>query len=356
MKVDLFSPVKIGSFECKNRIVMAPLTRARTLDDRRIPNDLMAEYYEQRSGAGLILTEATSISPMAVGYAYTPGIWSEEQVEGWKKITKAVHKHQSKIVLQLWHVGRISDPVFLGGELPVAPSAVRPAGKVSLVRPEKEFVTPRALATEEISGIVEDYRRGAINAQKAGFDGVEIHAANGYLIEQFLSESTNLRTDQYGGSIENRARFLLEITDALLTVWEPGLIGVHLSPRSDAHDVKNSKPKEIFEYLALEFKKRNIGFLFAREYPGADAIGPHLKKTFGGSFIANEKFTKELAEDYLNQGHADAISFGTLFISNPDLPKRLAHNLPLNETNFATIYSRDAVGYTDYPFYELKAE
>jgi len=328
---------------------MAPLTRSRASGEGRVPNDLMVKYYTQRSSAGLILTEATSVDPMGVGYANTPGIWSQEQVEGWKKITTAVHNNGGKIFLQLWHVGRISDPMFLNGQTPVAPSAIKPAGHVSLVRPEKEFVTPRALLTEEIKAIVLAYKNGAENAKRAGFDGVELHAANGYLIDQFLQDGTNKRSDQYGGSIENRARLLLEVTDALISVWGADRVGVHLAPRGDAHDMKDSNPLNTFKYVARELGKRKIAFIFAREFLGSDSIGPLLKKEFSGVFIANEKFTKESAEDIISSGKADAVAFGMLFISNPDLPMRFLENKPLNETNFQTIYGEGEIGYTDYP-------
>lgn len=344
----LFSPLKVGALTLPNRIIMAPLTRARS-GDTRIPNDLMAEYYGQRATAGLILTEATSVDPMGVGYAKTPGIWSQEQVEGWKKITKTVHEKGGRIFMQLWHVGRISDPMFLDGKTPVAPSALKPAGHVSLVRPEKEFVTPRALETNEISGIVAAYKKGAENAKLAGFDGVEIHAANGYLIDQFLQDGTNKRTDQYGGSVENRARLLLEIVDAAVSVWGADRVGVHLAPRGDAHDMKDSNPKETFGYVARELGKRKIAFIFAREFAGPDSLGAYLKQEFGGVFIANEKYTKETAETAIAKGEADAVSFGVPFISNPDLPKRFLENAPLNETNFTTLYADGATGYTDYP-------
>lgn len=344
----LFKSLKVGALELPNRIIMAPLTRARA-GSSRIPNDLMAEYYGQRSMAGLIISEATSVTPMGVGYANTPGIWSQEQVEGWKKITKTVHAKGSKIFLQLWHVGRISDPMFLNGELPVAPSAIAPKGHVSLVRPEKSYVTPRALETDEIPGIIEAFRKAAENAKLAGFDGVEIHAANGYLLDQFLQDSTNKRTDQYGGAISNRARLILEITDAVSSVWGADRVGVHIAPRGDSHDLKDSNPLETFTYLMSELGKRKIAFVFAREYQGENSIGPALKKAFGGVYIANEKFTKESAERAIESGIADAVSFGVPFISNPDLPKRLAENLPLNETNFGTLYAEGGTGYTDYP-------
>ena len=245
----LFDPIKIGDLELNNRIIMAPLTRCRA-DEGRVPNALMAEYYVQRASAGLIISEATAVTPMGVGYPDTPGIWSDEQVRGWSNITKAVHAAGSKIVLQLWHVGRVSDPIYLNGQLPVAPSAIKPAGHVSLIRPMKDFVTPRALETEEIADIVDAYRLGAENAKAAGFDGVEIHGANGYLLDQFLQSSTNQRTDRYGGSLENRARLLLEVTDAVVEVWGAGRVGMHLAPRADAHDMGDANRAETFTYVA----------------------------------------------------------------------------------------------------------
>jgi len=343
----LFTSVKLGDLTLSNRIIMAPLTRARA-GSIRIPNDLMAEYYGQRASAGLIISEATSVDPMGVGYANTPGIWSEEQVEGWKKCTKAVHDKGGKIIMQLWHVGRISDPMFLNGELPVAPSALAPKGHVSLVRPEKNYVVPRALEIHEIPGIVAAFKKGAENAKKAGFDGVEIHGANGYLLDQFLQDGSNKRTDKYGGSVENRARLLLEITDAVVSVWGPGKVGMHLAPRRDTHDVSDSHPEETFIYVAKELGKRKIAFICSREFEGQDSLGPKLKQAFGGAYIANEKFTKETAENILERGEADAVAFGLNFISNPDLPKRLLENVPLNPVDFQTLYADGKVGYTDY--------
>lgn len=344
----LFKPLNLGALNLKNRIIMAPLTRSRA-SEGRVPNDLMLEYYVQRASAGLILTEATSVDPMGVGYANTPGIWSEAQTQGWKKITDAVHAKGGLMVLQLWHVGRISDPMFLNGELPVAPSAIAPAGHVSLVRPEKPYVTPRALKTEEIPGIVEAYRRGAENAKRAGFDGVEVHGANGYLLEQFMHESTNHRTDQYGGSIENRLRLALEVTDAVVSVWGPERVGYHISPRSDSHDLSDPNREALFTYLVSELSKRKLAFVFAREYQGPDSLGPKLKRLFSGGYIANEKFTRETATAVIEAGDADAVSFGLPFIANPDLPARLLENRPLNEVNFQTLYAPGAEGYTDYP-------
>ncbi len=344
----LFEPITIGSLKLKNRIIMAPLTRSRA-GVVRVPNDVMLNYYVQRASAGLILSEATSVTPMGIGYADTPGIWSAEQVAGWKKITAAVHAAGGKILLQLWHVGRISHPMFLNGELPVAPSAIKPAGRVSLVRPETDFVTPRALETAEISGVVETYRKGAENAQLAGFDGVEIHAANGYLIDQFLQDGTNIRTDQYGGSIENRARLLMEVTDAVVSVWGADKVGVHLAPRGDASDMKDSNPKATFCYVASELAKKHIAFLFVREYEGPDSILADIKKAFGGVCITNERLTRESAERLIEKGVADAASFGSLFIANPDLPARFSSNAPLNEVVWDTVYAKGDLGYTDYP-------
>lgn len=344
----LLDPVKIGDWHLPNRIIMAPLTRARAGVDR-IPNALMAEYYEQRASAGLILSEATSVIPQGVGYADTPGIWSNDQVEGWKLITKAVHNKGGRILLQLWHVGRMSDPIFLNGDLPVAPSAVAPVGHVSLVRPLKSFVTPRALATEEIPGIIEAYRRGAENALAAGFDGVELHGANGYLLDQFLQDKTNRRTDEYGGSIENRARVMLAATDAAISVWGATRVGMHLAPRSDAHDIGDSNRAATFGYIAKELSKRGLAFICAREHLGDDRLGPQLKKAFGGAYIANEKFTKASANQALAAGEADAVAFGVPYIANPDLVERFALDAPLNEAHPETFYAPGAKGYTDYP-------
>ena len=345
----LFDPIKIGAFELPNRIVMAPLTRARAVGAGRVPNALMAEYYAQRASAGLILSEATSVTPMGVGYADTPGIWSEEQVAGWKQVTEAVHAAGGRIVMQLWHVGRISDPVFLDGAAPVAPSAIKPAGTVSLVRPKREYATPRALDTEEIAGIVAAYRQGAENAKRAGFDGVEIHGANGYLLDQFLQDSTNRRTDGYGGTIENRARLMLEVADACIEVWGADRVGMHLAPRRDSHDMGDSTPAATFGYVARELGKRGIAFIFAREAVGEDSLGPLLKKEFGGPYIANEKMSVETAEQLLAEGKADAIAFGLWFIANPDLPQRLQQGAALNPLRPEVIYGQTGEGYTDYP-------
>lgn len=344
----LFQPLQLGDIKISNRIVMAPLTRQRS-GPERIPNDLMREYYEQRAGAGLILTEATCIDPLGVGYKDTPGIWNEDQVQGWKKITEAVHNKSGKIFLQLWHVGRVSDPSFLNGKLPVAPSAIAPKGHVSLLRPQRPYVTPRALETKEVQEIVQLYKKAAENAKRAGFDGVELHAANGYLIDQFLQTKTNHRTDQYGGSVENRARFLLEIADEAIKVWGAGRVGVHLAPASDSHDMGDDNPKETFGYVARELGKRKIAFIFTREGQREGYLTPMIKKEFGGPVIANQGLSPEDAGTLLTKGEADAISWGKYFISNPDLPDRIRLNKALAPFNPETFYTEGAQGYTDYP-------
>ncbi|HEY8965327.1 MAG TPA: alkene reductase [Candidatus Methylacidiphilales bacterium] len=350
----LAEPVRIGAWQLPNRVVMSPLTRCRA-GAGRVPTPLMAEYYRQRSGAGLIVTEATSVEPMGVGYPDTPGIWSPEQVEGWKGVTKAVHETGGRILLQLWHVGRISDPIYLDGKLPVAPSAVASSGHISLVRPKRPFVTPRALEREEIPAIVEAFRKGAANAKEAGFDGVEVHGANGYLLDQFLHDGSNKRTDDYGGSIENRARLLFEVVDAAISVWGADRVGIHLAPRGDAYDMDDSDPEALYLHVAREARKRNVAFLFARESVDdpRPRLVPKLKEAFGGSFIVNEKLSKEHAEDLIRSGVADAAAWGALFIANPDLPARFAEGKPLNDPVPDTFFgspSGPENGYTDYPF------
>ena len=363
----LFDPLKLGALALPNRILMAPLTRSRAIPDTRVPTPLQRDYYVQRAGAGLIFSEATSVTPMGVGYAATPGIWSLEQTEGWRKVTDAVHDAGGRMVLQLWHVGRVSDPIFLDGALPEAPSAVRPKGFVSLVRPQKEFVTPRALELEEIPGIIAAFKRGAENAKKAGFDGVHIHGANGYLLDQFLQDSTNQRSDAYGGPIENRARLMLEVADACIDVWGADRVGMHLAPRTDSHDMGDSDRLNTFLYVARELGKRRLGWIAAREaqigpdtklvdsqgrpreIQNRESIGPAIKAAFGGAFIANEGFTQESAEKALAEGKADAVMFGKLFIANPDLVERFANHAPLNNWDAATFYSGGEKGYVDYP-------
>jgi 2,4-dienoyl-CoA reductase-like NADH-dependent reductase (Old Yellow Enzyme family) len=343
----LFDPLQLGELTLKNRIVMAPLTRARA-SGVRVPNALMAQYYAERASAGMILSEATSVTPQGVGYADTPGIWSDEQIEGWKRVTDAVHAAGGLIVMQLWHVGRVSDPVFLKGDRPVAPSAIAPQGFVSLLRPQRPFVIPRALKLSELPGVVAAYRKGAENAKKAGFDGVQVHGANGYLLDQFLQDSTNKRLDAYGGPVENRARLMLEVVDACIEVWGAKRVGMHLAPRGDSNSMGDSNPAATFGYVARELGKRKIAFIAAREALGDDRIGPKLKEAFGGPFIANENFTKDTAQQVLDAGEADAVAWGKLFIANPDLVRRFRLNAPLNEPNRSTFYAKGTTGYTDY--------
>lgn len=344
----LLDPIVVGDLSLPNRVFMAPLTRCRA-NPGRIPNSLMRDYYVQRASAGLIFSEATSVDPMGVGYPDTPGIWSDEQVSGWKTITDAVHRAGGRMLLQLWHVGRVSDPSYLDGKLPVAPSAIAPAGHVRLLRPQRPFVVPRALEERELPGIVEAYRRGAANALAAGFDGVEIHGANGYLLDQFLQDSANHRTDAYGGTIENRARLMLEVTDAVLSVWNAGQVGMHLAPRGDSHSMGDTNPLATFGYVARELGRRKLAFLCVRESLGPDRIGPELKRLFGGIYVANEEYTKETAEKALASGEADAVAFGRLFLANPDLPRRFSLNAPLNKPDQDTFYAPGQKGYTDYP-------
>ena len=347
----LFDPIQIGDVTLKNRIVMAPLTRSRS-GVERIPGPMVAQYYAQRASAGLIVSEATSVTPMGVGYADTPGIWSEAQVEGWKLTTKAVHDAGGLIFMQLWHVGRISDPSLLDGKPPVSASAVAAKGDVSLLRPKRPYPVPHALSLEEIAEVVEAYRKGAENAKAAGFDGVELHGANGYLLDQFLQDGSNRRTDAYGGSIENRARLMLEAVDAAISVFGPGRVGLHLAPRGDAHDMGDSDLTATFTYVARAMRDRGLAFLMAREHQAPDSRGPALKAEFGGVYIVNEGFSGETAQAALDAGIADAVGFGKSFISNPDLPARLKAGASLNAWDMATFYSPGPAGYVDYPALE----
>lgn len=349
----LFDPLQIGSLRLPNRIVMAPLTRLRAADPVHVPNALMAEYYTQRASAGLLISEGVPVSPDGVGYQNVPGLWTDEQVSGWKQVTDAVHRAGGRIVAQLWHVGRVSDPSLLNGRTPVAPSAIAPAGNVSLLRPQRPFVVPRALTVDEIRQVVADFGRAAANARAAGFDGVTIHAANGYLLDQFLQDGSNVRDDAYGGSIENRARILLEVTDAVTAVWDASRVGVHLAPRSPSHSMADRQPAQTFGYVAQALGQRGIGFLFVREAPGEGALLPQLKQAFGGAVIANDGFDQDAAQAVLDRGDADAVAFGRAYIANPDLVERLAQRAALNALDPATLYGAPdgppARGYVDYP-------
>ena len=347
---ELNSPLTLGALELKNRVIMAPLTRSRATADR-VPTPMMAEYYAQRASAGLIISEATVISEEANGYLNTPGLFSDAQVEGWKQVTKAVHEKGGLIVAQLWHVGRVSHPDLLNGETPVSASSVQQAGHVSLLRPKRPYVLPRPLEIAEIHTITEQYKQAAIRAKAAGFDGVELHAANGYLIDQFLQTKTNKREDEYGGSVENRARFLLEVMDALIEVWGADRVGVHLAPRGDEHDMGDNDPRETFGYVMEQLGKRQIAFFFTREYLAEDSISKYMKqRSHGVPYIANMRLSREDAIELLASGKADAVSFGKAYIANPDLYERLLEDAPLNELKLENmIGSQAAEGYIDYP-------
>lgn len=344
---NLLEPIKLGELELKNRIIMAPLTRCRA-DEARVPTDIMREYYQQRATAGLIISEATSVCPMGVGYPNTPGIWNAAQIAAWNKIVNSVHEQGGKIMLQLWHVGRISDPCYLNAALPIAPTAVKPAGHPSLLRPIRDFVTPREMTSDDIQETITAFKEAAANAKQAGFDGVEIHGANGYLLDQFLQDKTNQRTDQYGGSLEKRARFMLEVTDAVCSVWGSGRVGMHLAPRCDSNDMGDSNPLKTFEYICSELGKRKLAFVFARAVQGNDGLAAKLKSAYKGNYIVNQQLTQAQAEQLIAQGTADAAAWGQLFIANPDLVARFAHHQELAQPVSDYYYQGGRRGYTDY--------
>ncbi len=353
----LFSPYTLGALELKNRIVMAPMTRSRALVDGNVPNPLAITYYTQRASAGLLITEATQVSPQGVGYIRTPGIHSPEQVEGWKKVTEAVHAVGGRIYAQLWHVGRMSHPDFHDGALPVAPSAVGVDVEVFTYKGKTRTVTPRALELAELPGIVEQFRAGARNALAAGFDGVELHGSNGYLLDQFLRDSSNRRTDAYGGSIENRARLPLEVARAVAEVWGAPRVGYRLSPQNFPYGgMSDSTPVETFTYMARELNALGLGYLHVTEavagksFPSAEQrITPKLRAAFRGTLIANGGYDAASGEAAIARGEADLVSYGVPFIANPDLPERYREQAPLASADFATFYSGEAQGYTDYP-------
>jgi len=352
---DLFSPVELGDIVLKNRIVMAPLTRNRA-GEGGVPQDINVTYYEQRATAGLIVTEATPISAMAHGYPALPGIYTDAQVAGWKKVTDAVHAKGGKIVIQLWHVGRISHPSLLPNQaLPVAPSAIKPAGQAFTYQGLVDYVEPRALAIEELPAIVQDYVHATKCAMAAGFDGVEIHAANGYLLDQFLRDGSNYRTDSYGGSYENRARLLLEVTQAVVDVIGPGKVGVRLSPVNPFNDMKDSNPQAMFNFVAQALNKFGLAYLHAVEggIHGGGKADPFdfsaFRKCFNGKYVANLAYDKARGNAAIVSGHADAIAYGVPFIANPDLVARFEKDAPLNEADSATFYGGDGKGYIDYP-------
>lgn len=352
--VDLFSPFQLGALRLPNRIVMAPMTRCRAIGT--IPNDLMADYYRQRATAGLIISEATQISPMSIGYVNTPGIHSVEQVSGWQKITRAVHEANGRIFLQLWHVGRASHSAFLGGKLPVAPSALAIQGDVIYLPDGSKapYETPRALEVSDIPGIVDEYRIGAQNALVAGFDGVEIHSANGYLIDQFLRDGSNHRTDEYGGSLANRVRFLREVTDAVIGVWGAERVGVRLSPTNGFQDMRDSDPFDTFGYVAEQLSSYGLAYLHTVEgQPESRQMTSILRQKFRGPLMVCGGFDKASANDVLHTGTADLVAFGKLFLANPDLPQRFQLEAPLNTPNSGLFYAPGRAGLTDYPVLEM---
>lgn len=365
MTVDLFTPITLGSIELKNRIVMAPLTRNRAAMPGNIPQEMNVTYYAQRASAGLIITEATPISPMAHGYPATPGIHTPEQIAGWKKVTDAVHANGGKIVLQLWHVGRISHPSLLpDNALPVAPSALKPKGQAYTYQGLQDFVTPRELKVEELPGIVADFAQAAKNALEAGFDGVEIHAANGYLLDQFLRDGTNLREDGYGDSMMNRSRLLFEVVKSVVDVVGADKVGVRISPLNRFNDISDSSPQAMFNYVATVLgNKYNLAYLHVVE-GDMSGLEPEpletggrppsmdyevLRKSFKGAYMANQGYDKARANEALADGIVDLVSFGIPFIANPDLVERFAKDAPLNTADSATFYGGDEKGYTDYP-------
>lgn len=347
---ELSSAITFGELHLKNRVVMAPLTRTRVADDL-IPTPMMAEYYAQRASAGLIISEAIIVSQQAIGYANTPALFTPEQIAGWQRVTKAVHDKGGLIMAQLWHVGRISHPHFQNGSLPVSASDVKPAGQLSLLRPKQDYVAPRPLTLAEIKTTIADFKQAAIHAKAAGFDGVELHAANGYLVDQFLQSSTNLRDDEYGGSVENRVRFLLEVVDALIEVWGAGRVGVHLAPRCDENDMGDADPKETFGYAVEALAQRKIAFFFTREYLADDSISGYMKSRANGvPYIANMRLTRQDAIDLLASNKADAVAFGKAYIANPDLYERLVADADLNELQLDKMIGTDVPeGYIDYP-------
>ena len=352
----LFDPIKLGAIEAPNRILMAPLTRGRATRDH-VPTPLMKAYYAQRAGAGLIISEATGISRQGLGWPFAPGLWSEAQVEAWKPVTEAVHEAGGRIFAQLWHMGRVVHPSFLGGEPPVSASATTAPHKAHTYEGRQPYAEARPLRADEIPLLLGDYARAAANALRAGFDGVQIHAANGYLIDQFLRDSSNLRDDDYGGSIANRVRLLREVTRTVAETVGAGRTAVRLSPNGDSQGVDDSQPHLLFQAAAEALDEIGIAFLELREPPldgtfgkaAVDPVHPLIRKAFAGPLVLNSDFRLEQAQSALASGAADAIAFGRTFLANPDLPERLRRNAPLNPDEMATWYSQGPEGYVDYP-------
>lgn len=353
-QAQLLSSIQVGPYTLRNRMVMAPMTRNRA-GEGNVPTAMMATYYAQRASAGLIVTEGTQVSPQGAGYMNTPGIYDGAQGEGWRQVTEAVHEQGGRIFAQLWHVGRVSHPLFQpDGGLPVAPSAIGFEGTAFTPQGPKPNVAPRALELDEIPGVIQQFVQGARVALEAGFDGVELHGANGYLIDQFLKDGTNQRTDAYGGSVENRVRFLLEVTEAVAGVWGADRVGVRLSPTGIYNGMSDSDPAATFGYAARELDRLGLAYLHVVEplerYPGmVDPVAHLLRTAFSGPFMLNGAYTREAGDAAIAQGEADLISFGVPFLANPDLPERFAEGAPLNAPDRATFYGGDARGYIDYP-------
>jgi len=354
--LSLFSPIQVGAYTLPNRIIMAPLTRNRA-GAGNVPTDLMVTYYVQRASAGLLITEATQVSPWGQGYPATPGIHSPEQVAGWRKVTDAVHAAGGRIFLQLWHVGRISHPSLQpNGELPVAPSAIAPAGDAATYEGGKPFVTPRALELHEIPDIIAQYRHGAENAIAAGFDGVEVHGANGYLLDQFLRDGANHRTDDYGGSVKNRARLVLEVTKAVVDVWGADRVGIRFSPSSTFNSMADSNPEATFSYVLEQLNPLGLAYVHLLEpsesdlrHGGVSVPTTYFRPMVQCNLMVNWDYDQEKGNAAIASGHAELVSYGKLFIANPDLPERFQLNATLNEPNPATFYGGGAEGYIDYP-------
>jgi N-ethylmaleimide reductase len=356
---NLFTPFQMGALTLPNRLIMAPMTRSRANNEGNVPTESTVKYYVQRASAGLIISEGSQISPQAVGYVFTPGIYSEAQVAGWRKVTDAVHAAGGRIFIQLWHVGRISHPAFHNGELPVAPSAVQPTGvQAYTANGMEEIPTPRALETAEVKAVVEDFRKAAANAKAAGFDGVEIHGANGYLVDQFIQDGTNQRTDEYGGSVENRARFALQVVQAAAEVFGADRVGIRLAPTGAMGGITDSDRVATFSYVAEQLNKLGLAYLHVIEAlpghpmaaaPGVPAVAAHLRKIFTGPFILNGGYTQETAEAALANNEADLIAFGVPFIANPDLVERFEQGAALNVPDQPSFYAGGDKGYIDYP-------
>ena len=351
----LFEPIQLGAISCPNRVLMAPLTRTRGTAEH-VPTDLMATYYVQRASAGLIISEAIGISRQGLGWPFATGLWTPAQIQGWRATTDAVHAAGGRIVAQLWHMGRMVHPSFVDGAAPISSSATRAPGRAHTYSGRHDYAMARPLELDEISNIVDDYRRAARNAMEAGFDGVQLHAANGYLIDQFLRDNANFRQDRYGGSIENRTRLLCEVTDAIVSEVGSGHTSVRLSPNGNSQGVNDSDPAPLFTAAARLLDEIGIAFLELREPPrdgtlgqgDRDPLAPAIRANFGRPLVLNSDLTPDRGEDLVRSGQADAVSFGRLFISNPDLPQRIARGLAIADYDRHTFYTQGPEGYTDY--------